>query len=146
MGNTSQKAMPDEHTGLTSSQVNLVQKTWLAYCSGHRDYSRQLFLALFARHPDYLALFPFSIKPVASLADDPVFRTHATATGDHLTSPFDSSNEPEMFEVLACGNAAEHVKRKRVKPDHFQVMGDIVVNVLKAEVHRQLKPASVEAR
>ncbi|XP_077534397.1 globin-like [Haemaphysalis longicornis] len=148
MGNASHKlgGVPDEHTGLTPNQVNLVQQTWSTYCSSHHEYGKKLFLSMFAKHPDYLALFPnFCDKPQTALKDDPLFRAHTCAIGYHLTSMVDSLNEPATFEILARQNAAEHVNRKGVQPVHFEAMGDCVVDVLRVSDKRHMTPDAVEA-
>ncbi|KAH9377462.1 hypothetical protein HPB48_006294 [Haemaphysalis longicornis] len=148
MGNATRKLgdAPDEHTGLSPRQVKLVQDSWHAFCRDNREYGVLLFLSMFVKHPEYLKLFPnFRGKPVGTLKDDPVFRAHGCAIGYHMTSMVDSLNEPATFEVLARRNGTEHLKRKGVKPAHFEVMGGCLVDVLRAKNEKLMTPDTVEA-
>lgn len=147
MGNVSRKpSVPDTETGLTPRQVKLVQSTWKSFCSSDHEYGVLLFLFMFAQHPEYLALFrAFRDKPLRVLKYDPVFRAHGWTIGYHLTSMVTSLEDAAVLKVLACRNAAKHLKRNGVVPDHFEVMGACIVDVMRAKVERQMTPEAVEA-
>ncbi|KAK8772824.1 hypothetical protein V5799_012645, partial [Amblyomma americanum] len=148
MGNASRKAgeLPDEHTGLKENEVNLIQDTWRNFCKDNREYGVLLFLSMFVKHPEYLNMFRnFRGKAVAKLKDDPAFRAHGCSIGYHLTSMVESLHDPATFEVLVRRNATEHLRRKGVKPYHFEVMGQCLVDVLQAKDEKHITPAAVEA-
>lgn len=148
MGNAARKAgeLPDVQTGLTEREKKLIKDSWHNFCSENREYGVLLFLSLFVKHPEYLPLFKnFRCKHVAELRDDPAFRAHGCAIGYHLTSMVDSLGDPATFEVLVRRNATEHLRRKGVRPFHFQVLGDCLVDVLQAKDDRGLTPAALEA-
>ncbi|KAH9377461.1 hypothetical protein HPB48_006295 [Haemaphysalis longicornis] len=148
MGNASRKLgdIPDEHSGMTEQQMKLLKDTWHKFCDNNREYGVLLFLSLFIKHPELLSMFRhFKGKPVSALMDDPMFRAHGCAIGYHITALVDSLGDPAKFEILARQNAREHLKRKGVKPAHFEVMGEVMVGVLKAKEERSMTPAAVEA-
>lgn len=148
MGNTSRKTgqLPDEVSGLTDNQKNLIRSTWRTFCNNNREYGVLLFLSLFVKHPQYLPMFRnFRSKHVATLKDDPAFRAHGCAVGYHLTSMVENLADPATFEVLVRRNATDHLRRKGVRPHHFEVMGQCVVDVLQAKEERMMTPEAVEA-
>ncbi|XP_065289757.1 uncharacterized protein [Dermacentor albipictus] len=148
MGNTSRKTgeLPDEVSGLTENQKNLVRSTWRTFCNDNREYGVLMFLSLFVKHPEFLRMFHnFRSKHVATLKDDPAFRAHGCAVGYHLTSMVENLTDPAAFEVLVRRNATEHLRRKGVTPHHFELMGGCVVDVLQAKEGRIMTPAALEA-
>ncbi|KAH6933158.1 hypothetical protein HPB50_012527 [Hyalomma asiaticum] len=148
MGNAARRAgeLPDQASGLTESEKKLIKSTWSTFCSNNREYGVLLFLSLFVKHPEYLPMFRnFRAKHVAALKDDPAFRAHGCAVGYHLTSMVDNISDPATFEVLVRRNATEHLRRKGVRPHHFQVMGECVIDVLQAKEDRLMTPAAVDA-
>ncbi|KAH7959723.1 hypothetical protein HPB49_013313 [Dermacentor silvarum] len=147
MGNAQRKTgqIPDEATGLTEHQKQLVQATWRSFCSHNREYGVLIFISLFVKHPEYLPMFHnFRGKSVAQLKDDPVFRAHGCSIGYHVTSMVESLGDPASLEVLVRRNATEHLRRKGVKPRHFEVMGQCLVDVLQAREERQMTPEAIE--
>ncbi|KAH8042792.1 hypothetical protein HPB51_025844 [Rhipicephalus microplus] len=148
MGNAARKTgeLPDTISGLTENEKNLIKSTWRAFCSNNREYGVLLFLSLFVRHPEYLPKFRnFRANNAAGLKDDPAFRAHGCAVGYHLTSMVDNILDPATFEVLVRRNATEHLHRQGVRPSHFEVMGEIVINVLQAKEERLMTPAAVDS-
>ncbi|KAK8770241.1 hypothetical protein V5799_013294 [Amblyomma americanum] len=148
MGNIQRKTgeLPDELTGLTENEVKLVQQTWRKFSSENPEYGVLLFLAMFLKHPEYIQLFkPFRGKSVAVLKEDPTFRAHGCSIGYHITSMVESLHDPATFEILVRRNATEHLRRKGVKPLHFEVMGQCIVDTLQATDERHMTPAAVEA-
>ncbi|XP_050028831.1 uncharacterized protein [Dermacentor andersoni] len=148
MGNASRKTgeLPDEASGMTENQKNLIRSTWRTFCNDNREYGVLMFLSLFVKHPELLPMFRnFRSKHVATLKDDPAFRAHGCAVGYHLTSMVENLTDPATFEVLVRRNATEHLRRKGVTPHHFELMGECVVGVLQAKEERIMTPAAVEA-
>lgn len=147
MGNAQRKAgeIPDEATGLTEHQKQLVQASWRSFCNHNREYGPIVFLSLFVKHPEYLPMFRnFRGKSVSQLKDDPVFRAHGCSIGYHVTSMVESLGDPAALEVLVRRNATEHLRRKGVKPHHFEVLGQCLVDVLQAKEERLMTPAAIE--
>ncbi|XP_075739996.1 hemoglobin subunit beta-1-like [Rhipicephalus microplus] len=148
MGNAARKTgeLPDTVSGLTENEKNLIKNTWRAFCSNNRECGVLLFLSQFVRHPEYLPMFRnFRANNVAGLKDVPAFRAHGCAVGYHLTSMVDNILDPATFEVLVRRNATEHLQRQSVWPSHFEVMGEIVINVLQAKEERLMTPAAINA-
>lgn len=148
MGNASRKLgdIPDEQSGMTEKEMKLLKDTWHRFCDNNREYGVFLFLSLFIKHPELQPMFPhFKGKPVSALKDDPMFRAHGCAIGYHITSLVDSLGDPAKFEVLARRNATDHLKRKGVKPYHFEVLGQCMVDVLQSKDEKHMTPAAVEA-
>ncbi|KAK8786350.1 hypothetical protein V5799_023874, partial [Amblyomma americanum] len=148
MGNIHRKKgeLPYELTGLTENEVKLVQQTWRKFSSENPECGVLLFLSLFIKHPEYIQLFdPFRGKPIAALKDNPTFRAHGCSIGYHITSMVESLRDPGTFEILVRRNATEHMRRKGVKPLHFEVMGQRIVDVLQATDERHMTPAAVNA-
>ncbi|KAL1476457.1 hypothetical protein MTO96_036478 [Rhipicephalus appendiculatus] len=148
MGNAARKTgeLPDTVSGLTENEKNLIKSTWSIFCSNNREFGVLLFLSLFVRHPEYLPMFRnFRAKHVAELKDDPAFRAHGCAVGYHLTSMVDNILDPVTFELLVRRNATDHLRRRGVEPHHFEVMGEVVVDVLQAKEERLMTPATVDA-
>ncbi|XP_077532370.1 globin-like [Haemaphysalis longicornis] len=148
MGNASRKLgdIPDEQSGMTEKQMKAIKDTWHRFCDNNREYGVFLFLSLFIKHPEFLPMFPhFKGKPVSALKDDPMFRAHGCAIGYHITSLVDSLGDPAKFEVLARRNATDHLKRKGVKPSHFEVLGQCMVDVLQSKDEKYMTPEAVEA-
>ncbi|XP_054923174.1 globin-like [Dermacentor andersoni] len=147
MGNSPRKTgeVPDEMTGLTEHQKELVQATWRSFTSHNREYGALIFLSLFVKHPEYLRMFRnFRGKSVAQLKDDPIFRAHGCSIGYHVTSMVESLGDPASLEVLVRRNATEHLRRKGVKPHHFEVMGQCLMDVLRAREERVMTPEAIE--
>ncbi|XP_070389753.1 uncharacterized protein [Dermacentor albipictus] len=147
MGNAQRKTgeIPDEMTGLTEHQKKLVQATWRSFTSHNREYGPLVFLSLLAKHPEYLPMFRnFRGKSVTQLKDDPIFRAHGCSIGYHVISMVESLGDPAALEVLVRRNATEHLRRKGVKPHHFEVMGQCLVHVLQAREERLTTPEAIE--
>ncbi|XP_077494461.1 cytoglobin-1-like [Amblyomma americanum] len=148
MGNIHRKKgeLPDELTGLTENEVKLVQQTWRKFSTENPECGVLLFLSLFIKHPEYIQLFdPFRGQAIAALKDNPTFRAHGCSIGYHITSMVESLRDPGTFEILVRRNATEHMRRKGVKPLHFEVMGQRIVDVLQATDERHMTPAAVQA-
>ncbi|XP_054923091.1 hemoglobin subunit alpha-D-like [Dermacentor andersoni] len=147
MGNAQRKTgeIPDEMTGLTENQKKLVQATWRSFTSHNREYGPLVFLSLFVKHPEYLRMFRnFRSKSVSQLKDDPIFRAHGCSIGYHVTSMVESLGDPAALEVLVRRNATEHLRRKGVKPYHFEILGQCLVDVLQAREERLMTPEAIE--
>ncbi|KAH9376545.1 hypothetical protein HPB48_001669 [Haemaphysalis longicornis] len=126
---------------MTEKQMKAIKDTWHRFCDNNREYGVFLFLSLFIKHPEFLPMFPhFKGKPVSALKDDPMFRAHGCAIGYHITSLVDSLGDPAKFEVLARRNATDHLKRKGVKPSHFEVLGQCMVDVLQSKDEKYMTP------
>ncbi|KAH9377465.1 hypothetical protein HPB48_006291 [Haemaphysalis longicornis] len=147
MGNISLKAdAPDTQTGLTPRQVKLVQSTWQTFCTSEREYGALLFSYMFAQQPELQELFPkFRDKPLRALKDDLLFRAHGCAVGYHLTSMVASLEDAAALKVLAWRNALKHLKRNGVLPDHFEVMGNCIVDAMRAKDVRPMTAEVVKA-
>ncbi|KAH6934164.1 hypothetical protein HPB50_021337 [Hyalomma asiaticum] len=147
MGNAQRKLgeIPDEHTGLTEREMVLVQESWRSFCSHNREYGVLIFISMFVKHPEYLPMFRnFRGKNVATLKDDPVFRAHGCSIGYHVTSMVESIGDPAALEVLVRRNATEHLRRKGVKPHHFEVLGECLMSVLQSREERLMTPDAIE--
>ncbi|KAL3200183.1 hypothetical protein MRX96_043595 [Rhipicephalus microplus] len=126
-------------SGLTENEKNLIESTWRAFCSNNREYGLLLFLSLFVRHPEYLSMFR------TFRAKHPPFRAHGCAIGYHLTSMVENILDPATLEVLVRRNTTAHLRRQGIRPRHFEVMGEIVIDVLQATEERLMTPAAVDA-
>ncbi|KAH7956611.1 hypothetical protein HPB52_011031 [Rhipicephalus sanguineus] len=56
----------------------------------------------------------------------------------------ESLGDPPSLEVLVRRNATEHLRRKGVKPHHFEVLGGCLVAVLQSTEEKLMTPAAVE--
>ncbi|KAH7934680.1 hypothetical protein HPB51_028956 [Rhipicephalus microplus] len=73
------------------------------------------------------------------------FRAHGCAIGYHLTSMVENILDPAIFEVLVRRKVSKHFHRQGVRPRHFEVMGEIVIDVLQAKEEPLRTPAAVDA-
>ncbi|KAH7934679.1 hypothetical protein HPB51_028955 [Rhipicephalus microplus] len=131
--------LPNMVLGLTENEKNLIESTWRAFCSNNREYGVLLFLSLFVRHPEYLSMFRHF------RAKHPAFRAHGCAIGYHLTSMVENILDPATFEVLVRRNTTEHLRHQGIRPRHFEVMGEIVIDVPQATEKRLMTPAAIDA-
>lgn len=146
MGGALGKEVPDPRTGMTERERRAIQQTWSLFTKSNHEYGVVMFLALFQRYPEYLNIFPlFRGKSLKELPEDARFRAHGCAIGYQLSSFVDSIGDPPLLEALIHKNAAAHLERAGVSPFHFQSLGKVVIDILKAEEEKLMTPPVVLA-
>lgn len=106
----------------------------------------QIFIAFFVKAPDTLELFRhFRGKAISVLPNEPQFRAHAWAVGYQLASMVEYSADAALLEALVRKNAKSHTTRAGVKPEHFALIGQTVIEVMKNKHGKFMTPAAVAA-
>ncbi|KAL1416788.1 hypothetical protein MTO96_027499 [Rhipicephalus appendiculatus] len=136
----------DQATGMTEREKQLVLTSWRAFTKGRDDYGVQLFVALFVTHPEYLKLFhKFKGDNIEEVSNEPKFREHGVTIGMQLNNLIESLDHPDNLIMLVRSNAEFHTKIKDVKPKHFEVFSQVIMDVLKRKHGKLMSPDTVEA-
>ncbi|XP_054932418.1 hemoglobin subunit alpha-D-like [Dermacentor andersoni] len=146
MGHVFAKESVNPRTGLTPKETRLLKQTWRYFCDHNRNFGALILQAFFHKQPDTMHLFRnFRGKPVQTLPEDMLFRTHACTFGYQLTSMVDNSDDADLLEALIRKNAEVHKKHLGVTPMHFRIMGKAVVDVLQPKNGKLMTPGAVLA-
>ncbi|KAH6923419.1 hypothetical protein HPB50_001058 [Hyalomma asiaticum] len=157
MGQGCGKEKVDKATGMTEREKRLVLNSWHAFTKRHHDYGALLFDALFVAHPEYLQLFhKFKGETIEEVRKDPKFRYHTNSghiqmrehgvtIGMQVNNMIEYVEHPDNMIMLAKSNAEFHTKIKGVKPKHFEVFGEVIIDVLKSKEEKLMTPEAVEA-
>ncbi|XP_075726485.1 cytoglobin-1-like [Rhipicephalus microplus] len=134
----------DQATGMTEREKQLVLASWNAFTKDRDDYGVQLFDALFVAHPEYLKLFhKFKGETIEEVRKESKFREHGVTIGMQLSNLIEFLDDPDNLIMLVRSNAELHTKIKGVKPKHFKVFSQVIIDVLKTN-HRKLMPPEAE--
>ncbi|KAH6932093.1 hypothetical protein HPB50_002848 [Hyalomma asiaticum] len=148
MGNGAQsKEATFKSTGMTLSECRLVQDTWRTFCTNKKQSGVLIFGAFLTQNPHLLPLFRrFRAMPLKMLTSDPAFRAHACSVGYQITAMVNSADDPVLLEALIRKNALSHTTRQGVYPQHFEILGKVILEVLQSkDEKRKLTPAAVAA-
>ncbi|XP_037525980.1 myoglobin-like [Rhipicephalus sanguineus] len=140
------KSKVDDATGMTEREKQLVLTSWRAFTKDHHDYGVRLFDALFVAHPEYLKMFhKFKGDTIEEVRKDSKFREHGVTIGMQLNNLIEFLDHPDNLIMLVRSNAEFHTKIKGVKPKHFEVFGQVIIDVLKTEHEKLMPPEAVKA-
>ncbi|XP_050046543.1 globin-like [Dermacentor andersoni] len=146
MGNVLRKSISDRRCGLTEHDKKLIRRSWRKFCERNPDYGVRIFIGMFAKHPEYLQLFPrFRDKELRALRNDAKFRAHACAVGHQLSAIVECIEDDEVFVELIRKNAANHLPRAGVRPANFESLFAAALEQLVASNRAFMTPAIVNA-
>ncbi|XP_075728362.1 uncharacterized protein LOC142769213 isoform X2 [Rhipicephalus microplus] len=101
---------------------------------------------MFAKHPEYLQMFPrFRDKELQTLRDDAKFRAHACAVGHQLSAIVECIEDDEVFIELIRKNAANHLPRAGVSPSNFESLFAAALEQMVASNKALMTPATMRA-
>ncbi|KAK8776283.1 hypothetical protein V5799_030372, partial [Amblyomma americanum] len=131
---------------MTPREKRLVRDSWRRFCDKNPDYGVLLFLSMFTKHPQYIALFrSFRGKNVRQLHEDPTFRAHAYAVGHQLSAMVESLEDPLVLIELIRKNATNHRMRQGVRPENFEGLFSAVVEEMVSSDVSLMTQATVKA-
>ncbi|KAH7934045.1 hypothetical protein HPB49_020835 [Dermacentor silvarum] len=146
MGNALRKNLGDQRSRLTESEKRLIRNSWRKFCERNPDYGVRIFIGMFAKHPEYLQLFPrFRDKELRTLRDDAKFRAHACAVGHQLSAIVECIEDDEVLIELIRKNAANHLPRAGVRPSNFEGLFAAALEQMVASNRALMTPATVNA-
>lgn len=100
---------PNEITGLTDTEVKLIQQTWSILKKDMSNSGKELFILLFRDHPAYQRFFKsFADVPLDELSAYGKFQAHAVTVMYALTSFVDNLGSPEVLRDLVHRTARNH--------------------------------------
>ncbi|KAH8032129.1 hypothetical protein HPB51_023239 [Rhipicephalus microplus] len=146
MGNAFRKGSSDQRSGLTDGEKRLIRNSWRKFCEQNPDYGVRIFISMFAKHPEYLQMFPrFRDKELQTLRDDAKFRAHACAVGHQLSAIVECIEDDEVFIELIRKNAANHLPRAGVSPSNFESLFAAALEQMVASNKALMTPATMRA-
>ncbi|XP_065284516.1 uncharacterized protein [Dermacentor albipictus] len=146
MGNVLRKSLSNKRCLLTERDKKLIRNSWRKFCERNPDYGMSIFMGMFAKHPEYLHLFPrFRDMELRALRDNAKFRTHACAVGQHLSATVDCTGDDEVLVELIRKNAANHVPRAGVRPANFESLFAAALEQMVASNRAFMTPATMSA-
>ncbi|KAL1437594.1 hypothetical protein MTO96_048802 [Rhipicephalus appendiculatus] len=146
MGNAFRRGLSGQRGGLTDREKRLIRNSWRKFCEQNPDYGVRIFIGMFAKHPEYLQMFPrFRDKELRTLRDDAKFRAHACAVGHQLSAIVECIEDDEVFNELIRKNAANHLPRAGVGPSNFESLFSAALEQMVASNRALMTPATVSA-
>ncbi|XP_075531955.1 globin-like [Dermacentor variabilis] len=146
MGNVLRNNLSNPRCLLTAREKKLIRNSWRKFCERNPDYDVDIFIGMFAKHPEYLQLFPrFRDKELRALRDDADFRAHACAVGQQLSAIVDCTEDDEVLIELIRKNAADHLPRAGVRPANFEGLFAATLEQMVAINRALMTPATVNA-
>ncbi|KAL3212927.1 hypothetical protein MRX96_035755 [Rhipicephalus microplus] len=146
MGNAFRRGSSDQRSGLTDREKRLIRNSWRKFCEQNPDYGVRIFISMFAKHPEYLQMFPrFRDKELQTLRDDAKFRAHACAVGHQLSAIVECIEDDEVFIELIRKNAANHLPRAGVSPSNFESLFAAALEQMVASNKALMTPATMRA-
>ncbi|XP_065283267.1 globin-like [Dermacentor albipictus] len=146
MGNVLHKRLSYQRCSLTEHDKKLIRKSWRKFCERNPDYGVRIFIGMFAKHPEYLQLFPrFRDMELRALRHDAKFRAHACAVGHQLSAIVECIEDDEVFVELIRKNAANHLPRVGVRPANFEGLFAAALEQMVAGNRAFMTPATVNA-
>ncbi|XP_054934440.1 globin-like [Dermacentor andersoni] len=146
MGNVLRKSLSNYRCVLTKRDKKLIRNSWPKFCERNPDYGMSIFISMFAKHPEYLQLFPrFRDKELRALRDDAKFRAHACAVSQQLSAIVECIEDDELLVELIRKNAANHLPRAGVRPANFEGLFAAALEQMVASNRAFMTPATVNA-
>ncbi|KAH7939532.1 hypothetical protein HPB52_013525 [Rhipicephalus sanguineus] len=146
MGSALRRGLSDQRSGLTDREKRLIRNSWRKFCEQNPDYGVRIFIGMFAKHPEYLQMFPrFRDKELRTLRDDAKFRAHACAVGHQLSAIVECIEDDEVFIELIRKNAANHLPRAGVGPSNFESLFTAALEQMVASNKALMTPATLRA-
>ncbi|KAH6924258.1 hypothetical protein HPB50_014527 [Hyalomma asiaticum] len=140
-----EEAVPDPVTGLSVRDRNYIIDTWILIRRDIRVTSTSMFVALFARYPDYQRLFErFANVPLQELPRNEVVKAHALAVFYFYTNIVDGMDDPDLLTELVRKNVRNHLRRP-MGPQHYANMDEVLLEVIKDKLRSRMSPGAVRA-
>ncbi|KAH6948855.1 hypothetical protein HPB50_026606 [Hyalomma asiaticum] len=144
MGNLLRQGLSYSRRALTDREKKLIRNSWRKFCEKNPDYGVRIFISMFAKHPEYLQLFPrFRDKELRTLRNDAKFRAHACAVGHQLSAIVECIEDEEVLVELIRKNAANHLPRAGVRPSNFESLSEAALEQMMASNKALMTPATV---
>ncbi|KAF8794312.1 globin-1-like [Argiope bruennichi] len=136
--------VPDEATGLTPRQKNIVQNTWKIVRADTKKNGIAFFMRFFEAHPEYQKLFKgFADVPKSELPKNGKLLGHALSVMYAINSIVDNLNDPESLVQVLEKIGISHGPRK-ITGSHFQNLAIVLINFLKEALGPSLMDATAE--
>ncbi|KAL1442222.1 hypothetical protein MTO96_007844 [Rhipicephalus appendiculatus] len=140
-----EETVPDPVTGLSLRDRNYIIDTWILIRRDMRVNAMSLFVALFARYPDYQRIFkPFAHVPLQELPRSEVATAHALVVFYFITNVVDGMDDADLLTELVRKNARNHLRRP-MGPQHFANMHELLVEVMQDKLRSRMSPGAVRA-
>jgi len=120
---------PDEVTGLTINDVNLVRRTWAELIKNPEESGVTLLGTLLERFPEYIKLFRlFKDVPQSELKTHEVFRKYAAGVTQELNEIIDIIDDSALLVPHLAKVGYTHL-RKRVTREAFLHFKQVILDV-----------------
>ncbi|XP_050050468.2 globin-like [Dermacentor andersoni] len=140
-----QETFPDPVTGLSQRDRNYIIDTWTLIRRDIRANSMALFVALFARYPEYQRIFPtFATVPLHELPRNEVVKAHALVVFYFFTNLVEAMDDSDLMTELVRKNVRNHLRRP-MGPQNFANMAELLVEVMQDRLRSRMTPGAVRA-
>ncbi|XP_077494898.1 globin-like [Amblyomma americanum] len=140
-----EETVPDPVSGLSSRDKTYIIDTWTMIRRDMRGNAVSLFVALFARYPEYQRMFrAFKDVPLEELPRNGVVKAHALAVFYFITVIIESMDDNDLLTELVRKNARNHLRRP-VGPEHYANMTELLIEVMQDKLRSRMAPAAVRA-
>ncbi|XP_078683626.1 cytoglobin-2-like [Branchiostoma floridae x Branchiostoma belcheri] len=124
---------PDDVTGLTANQVQLIRDTWAIIYKNKRENCFTIFRILFTDHPDTKSLFKnmadVDLEAPGEFEKNVSARAHMVRFMHSFATFMDTLDEPDDLRQLLYDLGKTHAKHG-VQPELFDALGPVLMKAL----------------
>ncbi|XP_071491972.1 globin C, coelomic-like [Diadema antillarum] len=137
---------PDENTGLTKQQKNLIQKSWNLVLEDKLNVGIALFINLFKAYPSSQDMFEKlrDITDFNELARNKKMKAHALRVMAAFNSMVENIDQPDILDELLRNTANTHYKL-RMPAHYFEDLGGVLLDTLGNHFGDKFTPKMREA-
>ncbi|XP_077530978.1 globin-1-like [Haemaphysalis longicornis] len=144
-GCSSPDTEPDPATALSLRDRNNIIETWALFRRETRNNAIMLFVAMFARYPDYQKMFPgFSDVPLEQIPQNRRAMAHALRVFYLITEMVDTLDDNDILIEIIRKNLRAHLNRP-MGPEHYANLADLLIEVMQDKLRSRMTPAAVKA-
>ncbi|XP_078600976.1 cytoglobin-1-like [Branchiostoma floridae x Branchiostoma japonicum] len=124
---------PDDITGLTANQIQLIRDTWQIVYKNKRENCFAIFRILFTDHPSTKSLFRLmdavDLEVPGEFEKNVAARAHMVRFMHSFATFMDTLDEPDELRQLLYDLGKNHAKHQ-VGPELFDALGPILMKAL----------------